>query len=57
MKYRSFIQQIKIAVGEEVVTRRARIRQRLQRRDTADSAEALASITEQSNQDYPENER
>lgn len=52
-----YARQIKIAVGEEVVTRRARNRQRLQRRDTADSAEALASITEQSNQDYPENER
>ena len=35
-------QQIKIAVGEEVVTRRARNKQRLQRRDT---------ITEQS-EDY-----
>ena len=29
-----FFQQIKIAVGEEVVTRRARNKQRLQRRDT-----------------------
>ena len=53
MKYNSFdfiFQQIKIAVGEEVVTRRARNRQRLQRRDT---------ITEDyySNQDYPEIER
>ena len=35
MKYfDSFFQQIKIAVGEEVVTRRARNKQRLQRRDT-----------------------
>ena len=44
MNYRS-IQQIKIAVGEEVVTRRARNRQRLQRRDTIDA------------EDYPEIER
>ena len=33
-KFLNFFQQIKIAVGEEVVTRRARNKQRLQRRDT-----------------------
>lgn len=40
-----YARQIKIAVGEEVVTRRARNRQRLQRRDTIDA------------EDYPEIER
>ena len=47
MKYfDSFFQQIKIAVGEEVVTRRARNKQRLQRRDTITEPEDYSSYSD-----------